>query len=74
MTTTEPVELNGEGFLIGPDGQRSKIYVRLEGEVVRGPLGRFVDLAAQIEEEGGVVPAPITELLDRLQQPQENET
>lgn len=36
-------------------------------DVERGPLGRFVDLAAAIRAEGLAVPALIAEALDTLQ-------
>lgn len=74
MTTTppaEPVTMDGVGQLVGDDGQLIPVYVHIEGEIVRGPLGRFIDLAQQIEEEGGEVPAPLKAVLIELQQPQE---
>lgn len=71
MTVSEDVELVGEGYITGPDGQRYKMNIRAEGEITRGPLGRFVDLVAQIEEEGGVVPEKLKAVLIELQQPQE---
>ncbi len=42
-----------------------------EAEIIRGPLGRFVDLAEQIQAEGLAVPSEILAVLNELQQPKE---
>jgi uncharacterized protein YfcZ (UPF0381/DUF406 family) len=54
---------------MGPDGKLYELRVEGTAEVVRNPLGRFVDLAEQIEAEGGEVPSEIREVLDRLMLP-----
>lgn len=70
----DTVSFDAETTFVGDNEQLYRLEVHAEAEVVRGPLGRFVDLAEQIESEGGVVPAEITELLCRLQLPQETES
>lgn len=54
VTQTTPVMVNGQ-----------LMAMRVEGtaEVVRGPLGRFIDLADQIEAEGLTVPSRIAEAI-----------
>lgn len=53
--STEPV--------LGADGRLYEMRVEGTAEVTRGPLGRFVDLAAQIEAEGLTVPARIADAI-----------
>lgn len=48
------------------DGQLYKMVITGEAEVVRGPLGRFVDLAEQIRAEGLEVPPRIAAVLQAL--------
>lgn len=52
--------------VMGPDGRLYEMRVTGTAEVTRGPLGRFLDLAAQIESEGLAVPSEIRDVLDRL--------
>lgn len=49
----------------GP-GVLCEVVITGTAEVVRGPLGRFVDLAEEIRAEGLGVPAEIDEALARL--------
>lgn len=51
----------------GPGGVLYQMVISGTAEVVRGPLGRFIDLADQIRSEGLEVPAEIVAALDRLQ-------
>lgn len=44
-----------------------------ECDVERGPLGRFLDLACEIEQCGGVVPEKLTAVLNELQEASEQE-
>lgn len=55
----------------GPDGIRYELVITGEAEVVRGPLGRFIDLAEQIRSEGLTVPAEILAVLAELDKPQD---
>lgn len=55
------------------DGVRYEMSFLIEAEVVRGPLGRFQDLADQIAAEGLTVPAPLLAVLAELHQPQTQE-
>lgn len=55
---TEPV--------LGADGRLYEMRIEGTAELTRGPLGRFIDLAARIEAEGLTVPPEIRDLLDRL--------
>lgn len=48
-----------------------KLEVEGSCEVERGPLGRFVDLCREIEDEGLTVPPEIKWALIELQKPQE---
>lgn len=48
------------------DGRLYELRIEGTAEVTRGPLGRFLDLAAQIEAEGLTVPSEIRDVLDRL--------
>lgn len=50
------------------DGVRYELVITGEAEVVRGPLGRFVDLAGQLQADGLVVPPQILAVLEALQQ------
>ena len=50
----------------GPDGVRYEMRFEGTGEVIRGPLGRFIDLAEEITAEGLEVPPEITAVLDDL--------
>lgn len=45
-----------------------ELVVTGEAEVQRGPLGRFIDLAEQIESEGLTIPPQILAALDQLQE------
>ena len=54
------------------DGVKYELTITGEATIVRGPLGRFLDLAEQIQSEGLTVPAEILAVLDKLQQPQED--
>jgi hypothetical protein len=54
-------------IVTGPDGVRYELVVTGTADVIRGPLGRFIDLAEAIRAEGLEVPAEITEALERLQ-------
>lgn len=58
FTSTEQV--------LGPDGVLYKLEITGEAELVRGPLGRFIDLADQIVSEGLTVPSEIRDVLDKL--------
>lgn len=55
---TEPV--------LGADGRLYELRIEGTAGLVRGPLGRFLDLADQIEAEGLTVPPEIRDVLDRL--------
>lgn len=55
---TEPV--------MGLDGRLYELRIEGTADLVRGPLGRFLDLAERVEAEGGVVPPEIRDVLDRL--------
>jgi uncharacterized protein YfcZ (UPF0381/DUF406 family) len=55
--------------LTGSDGVRFELVFTAEAEVVRGPLGRFIDLAEQIRSEGLDVPPEIAAVLQDLAQP-----
>lgn len=48
------------------DGVLYELVITGEAQLVRGPLGRFLDLAAQIESEGLTVPPEIRDALDML--------
>lgn len=61
----EPYTETRTETVLGPDGRLYEMTVTGSGTVTRGPLSRFIDLAAQITAEGGTVP---TELRDVLQQ------
>jgi hypothetical protein len=64
---TETVEFRSDPqIVIGPDGSLQKLVVIGTAELTRGPLGRFIDLAAEIEAEGLEVPAEISEVLHHL--------
>jgi hypothetical protein len=54
------------------DGVKYELVITGEAIIIRGPLGRFVDLAEQIQSEGLTVPPEILAVLDELQQPQED--
>jgi len=54
------------------DGVKYELTITGEATIIRGPLGRFLDLAEQIQSEGLTVPAEILAVLDKLQQPQED--
>lgn len=58
VTHTEPV--------LGADGMLYELRVEGTAEVNRGPLGRFLDLAQEMEDEGLTVPSEIRDVLDRL--------
>jgi len=60
MTTTQ-----------GPDAAIHELVFTGTAAVERGPLGRFLDLAHQIEAEGLEVPPEIADALDQLQHPKE---
>lgn len=66
-------ELAGTSTMRSPDGQLYEITITADAEVVRGPLGRFIDLADQIRSEGLDVPPEIEAALAALQQPKESE-
>jgi hypothetical protein len=51
---------------MGLDGRLYEMRVEGTAELTRGPLGRFIDLAAQIEAEGLTVPPEIRDVLDTL--------
>jgi hypothetical protein len=53
-------------IVVGPDGRLQELVVMGIAEVTRGPLGRFIDLAAAIEAEGLVVPVEIRAAIDQL--------
>jgi len=53
----------------GPDGQLYEVVITGEAEVTRGPLGRFVDLAAQIRADDLEVPAAVAAVLELEQRP-----
>jgi hypothetical protein len=53
-------------IVVGPDGRLQELVVMGIAEVTRGPLGRFIDLAADIEAEGLVVPVEIRAAIDQL--------
>jgi hypothetical protein len=53
----------------GADGKRYELRIHGEAEIVRGPLGRFVDLADQITAEGLHVPPEIAAVLTALTSP-----
>jgi hypothetical protein len=57
-------QLEATGAFTGPDGQLYKIEVTADAEVIRGPLGRFNDLAAQVQSEGLRVPGALAEALE----------
>jgi hypothetical protein len=48
------------------DGVLYELQITGTAELTRGPLGRFLDLAGQIEAEGLKVPPEIRDLLDEL--------
>lgn len=52
--------------IVGPDGLLYELRIEGAADLTRGPLGRFVDLAEQIEAEGLTVPSEIRDVLDRL--------
>ena len=58
ITHAEPV--------LGADGQLYELRFEGEADVIRGPLGRFLDLADEIEREGLKVPPEIRDVLDKL--------
>ena len=49
---------------------RYELAITGEAEVIRGPLGRFLALAEQIQAEGLTVPPEILDVLKKLQLPQ----
>ncbi len=51
--------------------ERYELVITGEAEITRGPLGRFLDLAEQIQAEGLSVPPEILAVLEKLQQPQD---
>jgi len=53
----------------GPNGQQFEMVIEGTVELVRGPLGRFVDLAEQITAVGLEVPPLLVAVLAELQQP-----
>jgi hypothetical protein len=53
-------------IVVGPDGRLQELVVMGIAEVTRGPLGRFIDLATDIEAEGLVVPVEIRAAIDQL--------
>lgn len=57
--------------VVGEDGIRYELVFTGEADLVRGPLGRFIDLAEQIEAEGLKVPAEILDVLVELQRPKD---
>jgi hypothetical protein len=68
----ETMELTGTSAMRAVDGQLYEITITADAEVVRGPLGRFIDLADQIRSEGLEVPPEIDAVLNALQQPKES--
>lgn len=71
-STPDVEQLEATGTFAGPDGQLYEITITADAEVVRGPLGRFIDLAEQIRSEGLEVPPEIEAALTALQQPKES--
>lgn len=59
----ERVQVNHSETVVGPDGQLYAMQVTGEADLVRGPLGRFIDLADQITREGLTVPSRIAEAI-----------
>lgn len=73
-TGPDPVEIEFRSdpqVIRGDDGVLYELVVTGTAEITRGPLGRFIDLADQIEAEGLKVPPEILDLLHDLQQPKE---
>lgn len=50
------------------DGQLMEMKIEGTAEVIRGPLGRIIDLIDQIEAEGLAVPARIKEAVQAEQE------
>jgi hypothetical protein len=70
MTETVPFTTSPMPFVC-EDGERYELVITGEVEITRGPLGRFVDLATQIQSEGLDVPPEIADVLEKLQLPLE---
>lgn len=64
--TPEQVRVTHSEPVMGSDGRLYELRFEGTADLVRGPLGRFLDLAAQIEAEGLKVPVEIRDVLDRL--------
>lgn len=62
----ERVHVSHTETVLGTDGRLYEMRVEGSADLVRGPLGRFIDLAAQIEAEGERVPPEIRVVLDTL--------
>jgi hypothetical protein len=68
MTT---VGFTSDPQIVEVAGERYELVITGDAEIVRGPLGRFIDLADQITAEGLTVPPQILAVLEQLQQPEE---
>lgn len=55
--------------MLDTDRVRYELVITGEAEVTRGPLGRFADLAEQIQAEGLTVPPEVLAALEALQRP-----
>jgi hypothetical protein len=66
MANIEYVDFTSQERVMGPDGILYELVISGEAELVRGPLGRFLDLAEAIEAEGLTVPPEITNVLKQL--------
>lgn len=62
----EQVRVSHSEPILGADGRLYELRIEGTADLVRGPLGRFLDLAEQIAAEGGVVPSEVRDVLDRL--------
>jgi hypothetical protein len=64
----EQVRVSYAEPVLGADGRLYEMRIEGTAEMTRGPLGRFIDLAAQIEAEGLEVPPQISDVLAQLQE------
>lgn len=69
MTTQSTEPFTAEQVITDPNGARFLLKIEGDVGVTRGPLGRFLDLAVQIRDEGLEIPAGLAAVLELEQRP-----